>query len=263
MSTLHVAGIQLDIAWENPAENFSRAMVLGKQAVQAGARLVVLPEMFATGFSMSAAQMAAHASEVVAFGAKASKELGAWLLAGFAVPGNGDGARPRNAAAVWNPRGEEVVRYHKIHPFTLAGEDKHYDGGNALPPTVTIDGVRVTPIICYDLRFPEIFRARASDTDLFCVIANWPEARRVHWSTLLRARAIESQVWVLGVNRVGEGNGLAYSGDSVLVDMWGEVYAERTRQAGVVGGVVDAGRVSEARTKYSFLADRRPAVYAG
>lgn len=258
MSRLEIAGVQFDIAWENPAENFSRAGALVKRAVADGARLVVLPEMFATGFSMDAGKVAPHADSIAEWVSNTARDTGAWLLAGFACPG---AEKPLNAAAVFDPDGREVLRYHKIHPFSLAGEHEHYAGGRAMG-SIAIDGVRITPIICYDLRFPEIFRLRAADTDVFAVIANWPEARRLHWSALLRARAIESQVWVLGVNRVGEGNGLNYSGDSALIDPLGEICAERVRQTGLIRGTVDAGMVADVRRRFSFLADRRPDVYA-
>ena len=121
--------------------------------------------------------------------------------------------------------------------------------------------MRVTPLICYDLRFGEIFRARAETTDLFVVIANWPEARREHWRILLRARAIENQAWLLGVNRVGEGDGLRYAGDTMLVDPLGDVQASAAGQSALICARVDPSRVAEVRARFGFLADRRPSVY--
>ena len=120
--------------------------------------------------------------------------------------------------------GLEVLRYHKIHPFSYAGEHEHYAGGEALL-SAEVEGVRVTPVICYDLRFPELFRAAADRTDLFVVIANWPEKRAHAWRTLLLARAIENLAFVLGVNRVGTGGGEPHSGDSALVDPYGRLVA--------------------------------------
>jgi predicted amidohydrolase len=158
----------------------------------------------------------------------------------------------------------ERARYHKLHPFSLANEHAHFDAGEALH-TVTIDAargpVRVTPLICYDLRFPEPFRVAAAQTDLFVVIANWPEARREAWRALLRARAIENQCYVLGVNRVGAGNGLSYSGDSALLSPFGEVISEAAGTEALIRGEVDAEAVREARARFGFLADRRPELY--
>lgn len=256
---LPVAGLQIDSAWEDPPASFARADVLAAGAVAGGARLVVLPEMFATGYSMAADAIAAHGDAVRRYLAALAARHGVWVAGGLVEPG---APRPFNACAVFDPHGAEAGCYRKIHPFSLAGEDRHYAAGTALV-TVAVDGLRVTPLICYDLRFPEPFRAAADRTDLFVVIASWPEARRQHWSALLRARAIENQAFVLGVNRVGAGGGLAYVGDSALVDPLGEVIATACGQPAVVAGAVDGAAVAEARARFSFLADRRPDVYAG
>lgn len=255
-----VAGLQLDIAWEDPAENLRRADALAARAAAAGARLAVLPEMFNTGFSMAPERVAPHAQAARDGLAGMARRHGLWLVGGYAEPGAA-GGRPRNACSIVAPDGAEALRYHKIHPFSLAGEHEHYDGGTTLP-TVAIEGVRVTPLICYDLRFPEPFRAAAERTDLFVVIANWPEARRDAWRTLLRARAIENQAYALGVNRVGEGDGLAYAGDSALIGPLGSTVEEVGDEPGVLIGEVDASAVADARARFTFLADRRPGVYA-
>jgi predicted amidohydrolase len=206
---------------------------------------------------MAAGTVAAHAPRIRAFLAEQASRHGVWLLGGLAEPGP---AHPRNAAVMYTPDGTEALCYHKIHPFSLAGEPAHYDAGAALP-TVTVAGCRVTALICYDLRFPEPFRAAAERTDLFVVIANWPAARRAHWSALLTARAIENQGYVLGVNRVGEGDGLHYAGDSALVDPLGQHIASRSEQPGIILGDVEPALVASARERFSFLADRRPGVY--
>ncbi|MCB9737924.1 MAG: carbon-nitrogen family hydrolase [Deltaproteobacteria bacterium] len=261
---LAVAGIQTDIHWEDPAATLAHVAPAISRAAAAGARLCVLPEMFATGFSMRAGALGVHHDAIAAACAELARSHGVWLLAGLVEPVGADapaGSRPRNAAVVWSPDGSEALRYHKIHPFTFGGEHEHYDGGTALP-TLTIEGVRVTVLVCYDLRFVELFRARADATDLFCVIANWPEARWEHWATLLRARAIETQAYVLGVNRVGEGGGLRYRGDSALYGPFGEPLATASSGETLVLGAVDPQQVALVREKTSFLRDRRPEVYA-
>lgn len=254
-----VAGIQMDIAWEDPQENYERAGDLVARAVGASATFIALPEMFATGFTMDAAGAAESVTGTRTYLSELAKGAEIHLCGGYAEPTAG---RPRNAASIYDPTGDEILHYQKIHPFTLAGEDEHYDGGETLS-TTEIDGVRVTPLICYDLRFPEPFRIAADHTDLFVVIANWPEKRSHAWRTLLMARAAENQCYVLGVNRVGEGSGQPHSGDSMLVDPFGNPIATASRDATIVVGEVDAGRVAEAREHFSFLADRRPDVYAG
>ena len=252
-----VAGLQLDIAWENPEENFHRAGALIDQAVDRGASLLALPEMFAAGFSMRAQAMAEHAEAIRVFLSKKASEHGIWLIGGYHEPGR---RRPANACSIFGPDGSEVLHYRKIHPFSLVGEHEHFEAGARLE-TREIKGLRVTPLICYDLRFPELFRAAAGSTDLFVVIANWPERRSHAWRTLLAARAIDDQAWVLGVNRVGEGDGHPYRGDTTLLDPWGEVIATLAHEPGVVVGEVDSEMVRSARERFGFLADRRPDLY--
>ncbi|MCJ7628380.1 MAG: hypothetical protein MUO50_08330 [Longimicrobiales bacterium] len=265
-----VAGIQMDIAWEDPQKNFRRAEELAQRAMEglgeptaladpeATPHLLVLPEMFATGFSMNAEEVSAFAGETRGFLAGLASNLSVFVLGGYAEPGE---PLPANACSIFAPSGEEVLHYRKLHPFSLAKEDRHYMAGDALA-TAELEGVRVTPLICYDLRFPEPFRPAARTTDLYCVIANWPDKRREAWSILLRARAIENQAFVLGVNRVGMGSNELHAGDSVLVDPMGKVVAGvEAYQEGVVLGSVDPKEVLQVRRRLSFLKDRRPELY--
>jgi predicted amidohydrolase len=252
-----VAGVQFDIAWEDPNESFARVASLIQEAVEGEARLIVLPEMFATGFSMQSEAMAAHASTIRTFLAGMASAYGVWVAAGYAEPGD---SRPANACGIFSPDGDELLHYRKIHPFSLADEAEHYEAGGTLE-TIDIEGVRVTPLICYDLRFPELFRASADATDLFVVIANWPTRRARAWRALLAARAIDDQAWVLGVNRVGEAEGHPYRGDTSLLDPWGEVVATLADDPGVVLNEVDAEVVRRAREHFPFLRDRRPDIY--
>jgi predicted amidohydrolase len=252
-----VAGVQFDIAWEDPAASFARAAPLLQEAAARGARLIALPEMFATGFSMRAEAMAAHAATIRTFLAGTASAWGVWLVGGYAAPG---AQRPANICGVFSPDGDEVLRYRKIHPFSLAGETTNYEAGDALA-TTEIEGLRVTPLICYDLRFPELFRAAATSTDLFVVIANWPTRRSHAWRTLLAARAIDCQAWVLGVNRVGRADGHPHRGDTSLFDPWGTLTASLGDESGLVVGEVDAEAVRHARERLPFLSDRRPELY--
>jgi predicted amidohydrolase len=254
---VRVALLQMDLAWEDVAENHRRASGLLAQAAAGGARLALLPEMFSTGFSMDSkriAQPPGGASET--FLREEAKRLGIWILA--SVPEAGEPA-PRNMALLVGPDGS-VIRYAKIHPFSYAGEHRVYAAGDRVV-TAEIEGVRVTPFVCYDLRFPEPFRLAAPETDLFAVVANWPEARREAWRTLLRARAIENLCFVAGVNRAGEGGGLRYAGDSALISPWGEVLAEAGPGETVLVGDVEPAAVRDARAKFPALADRRPEAY--
>jgi predicted amidohydrolase len=254
---VRIALAQMDLAWEDVDENHRRARHHLEEAQRRGARLALLPEMFCTGFSMKAnriAQPPGGPSET--FLRETARELSLWILA--SIPEAGE-PRPRNMAILAAPDGS-VTRYAKIHPFTFGGEHRVYAGGDRVV-TVEVEGLRVTPLVCYDLRFPEPFRLAAADTDLFAVVANWPEPRREAWRTLLRARAIENLCYVAGVNRTGEGGGLRYAGDSAVISPWGEVLVEGTDAEKVLVCEVDPGVVREARAKFPALDDRRPEAY--
>jgi predicted amidohydrolase len=247
----------MDVAWEDVAENHRRAERLLAEAKAGGAALAILPEMFSTGFSIHAARIAQPAggpSET--FLLDQAGALGLWILA--SVPERGEPA-PRNMAMLVSPGGA-VVKYAKIHPFSFAGEDKVYTAGDRVV-TADVEGVRVTPLVCYDLRFPEPFRTAAGETDLFVVVANWPGERREHWRTLLRARAIENQAYVVGVNRAGEGDGLRYAGDSAAIAPLGETLAEADAREQVLFADVDPGVVKKLRARFPALSDRRPTAY--
>jgi predicted amidohydrolase len=252
-----VALLQLDIAWEDPARSHARAGSLLDRAARDGARLAVLPEMFSTGFSMHPERVAqAPGGPSEAFLRERARALGLWILA--SIPEKEDG-RPRNVALLVSPGGA-VTRYAKIHPFSFAGEDRVYAGGDGVV-TADVEGVRVTPFVCYDLRFPEPFRLTADATDLYAVVANWPERRQAHWRTLLQARAIENLAFVVGVNRAGEGDGVRYAGGSAAFSPWGEVLAEAGTGEDVLFCEVDPAAAAKAREIFPALRDRRPEAY--
>lgn len=256
---MKVAALQLDIVPGDPDATLERVRALATRAATAGARLLALPEVFPTGWAASpqlGVEAAPAAREALVAVARRHR---CWVVAGLAEPGP---ERPFNACVVLDPAGEEVMRYRKIHLFSLTGEEHRYAAGSEVF-TVAADGLRVTPLICYDLRFPELFRATAASTDLYVVIANWPARRGHPWRTLLQARAMDAQAWVLGVNRVGlDGQGIAHDGDSAVVDPTGTQVAALSGQPGVVTAEVDPEAVRETRARYGFLADRRPEVYA-
>jgi predicted amidohydrolase len=254
---MKVALLQLDIAWEDVPANHARAARLLDHAAALGARLAILPEMFATGFSMDGRRVAQpEGGPTETFLCERAAALGLHILAGVAETAE---PLPVNRALLVSPDGR-VKRYTKIHPFSFAGEETVMASGDRVV-TWDVEGLRVTPLVCYDLRFPEPFRLAAQETDLFAVIANWPERRRHHWSLLLRARAVENLAYVAGVNRVGEGDSLRYLGDSTLVGPWGETILSAAEQETVLVADVSPETVTEARRKFPVLADRRPESY--
>ncbi len=251
---MRVAGIQSDIVWEAPDSNFAALRPWVGAAAAAGAKLVVLPEMFACGFSMNADRIAEDVDgPSTAFVREMASEHGVWIAG--SVPERTPTGRPRNVLVLAEPGGA-VHRYAKMHPFTFAGEHEHYDAGTQ-HVTVEVEGVRCTLFICYDLRFADEFWATAARTDCYVVIANWPKKRREHWTTLLRARAIENQAYVVGINRVGTGGALEYSGDSRIFDPWGEPIAAAAMAETMVLAEVDPQVVADARVKFPVLNDRR------
>lgn len=255
---MRIAAVQHDIVWEDAAATRAHVRPLVEQAAAGGAELVVLTEMFATGFSMRPERVAEdEGGESEQWLRDLAAELGITLVASLAQRG-ADGAYRNNALLV-RPDGT-TTRYAKIHPFSYAGEHEKYAAGTDFT-TVVVDGVRVSLFVCYDLRFADEFWALARDTDLYVVVANWPATRQEHWRALLRARAIENQAYVLGVNRVGTVTGARrdaeYTGGSVLLDPLGQPLFEAGSQEVVLAAEVNTQTVRTVRQTFPFLQDRR------
>lgn len=253
-----VIALQLDIAWENKPANFDTVRRLLQQARPEQYALVVLPEMFATGFSMDTAKVAEpYGGPTEQFLAQTAAEFSIYILAGVAMTGR-DG-RARNKALVFSPEGKLIAYYSKMRPFTVGGEPEHYTAGQH-PIVFRWGDCAVAPFICYDLRFPELFRAAAAQhkPELFLVIASWPETRIIHWVRLLQARAIENQAYVVGVNRVGSDPYYQYPGRSIICDPQGELLADAGTVEGVIRANLDVGTLTKYRQSLPFLADLKP-----
>ena len=253
---MRVAAIQSDIVWEDPAANFEKLRPWVAAAAAAGARLVVLPEMFACGFSMATERVReAPDGPSARFLAEQARAHGLWICGSLPEAPAGE-RRPYNTLVLASPGGQVLHRYRKIHPFSFAREHEHYAAGD-LHVTVDVEGLRCTLFVCYDLRFADEFWGRADATDAYIVVANWPERRRHHWTALLQARAIENQAYVVGVNRVGHGSGLDYSGDSRIIDPWGEVLAAGAGGETMLLADLKPEAVRDARDRFPVLKDRR------
>jgi len=253
---VRVAAVQHDIVWEDAGANRERLAGLVAAAADGGAGLVVLTEMFATGFSMHTDSIAEPPDgPTAAWLREQARHHGVWL-AGSISTDPADGGLAVNRLTVAGPEGQRH-HYDKIHPFTYGGEHEHYRGGTDFV-VVDIGGVRTALFVCYDLRFADEFWAVGPDVDLFVVPANWPAQRAAHWRALLVARAIENQAYVVGINRVGEGGGLEYSGDSLIVDPLGEILADGAGGAEqTLAGEIDLDHLAAVRTRFPFLQDRR------
>ncbi|MBM4108932.1 MAG: carbon-nitrogen family hydrolase [Phycisphaerae bacterium] len=249
--------VQPNTHWEDKDANYRSICRLLDARPPARFDLVVLPEMFDTGFSFNLGTTADHDGGTLGFLRQQAKSRGVTIHGGRTVLGP-DG-RGRNRSTVVGPEGDVLAEYDKIHPFTLgipgSRESDSFSPGEAAvaydwrTPQATL---RVGCAICYDLRFPEVLRAGlALGAEVFVVPANWPVTRVGHWRTLLRARAIENQAFVLGVNRTGaDPTPLVYPGASTAIDPQGEVLAEAGAEECVVSVEIDPGRVRRWRAKF-------------
>jgi predicted amidohydrolase len=255
MPALRVAAVQTDIVWEDRAANLAALAPKVAAAVAGGARLVVLPEMFAVGFSMRVGAIEEPVDgPTSAWLAEQAAQHGIWI--GGSVPERAPGAdRPANVFVLVAPDGTRH-RYAKRHTFTYHGESDHFAKGDR-PTVVDVDGVRCSLNVCFDLRFADQFWDQAADVDAYLVVANWPMVRELHWSSLLVARAIENQAYVVGVNRVGTaGDGTEHTGATVIVEPRGAVLAAGGSDEAIVVADLDPAEVARVRAKYPFLADR-------
>ena len=247
---------QTDIVWEDKSRNFAAARELIHSAKPEPRSLVLLPEMFATGFSMNVPGIAEGVkSETADFLARTAREFSIYLLGGIVTAA--PDSRGRNQSVVFNPLGNEIARYSKMQPFSLGGEAKHYGAGDDV---VIFDweGVKVAPFVCYDLRFPELFRqAVRKGAEMFAVIANWPVMRIGHWTTLLQARAIENLACVAGTNRCGADPKLHYNGRSLIVNEHGAILADAGDGPKIIFADVNPEAIRQWRANFPALSDMR------
>jgi len=253
---MKIGMIQLNTVWHDKQANFAKAESLICEASSAGCEVAVLPEMFNTGFSMEIAKIGEKLEGPTSqFLERAAAQYKMAIIAGYPVLG--EDRKGRNAALVVDGKGNIVAFYFKMYSFSYADEQRHYHAGNT-PITFDIKGMRASVFICYDLRFPEVFRRVAKSTDCIFVIANWPETRIDHWNTLLKARAIENQCYVVGVNRIGtDANGLTYPGSSHVFSPSGVNLCTGGPQDELVIADIDLSQVAKVRSEFPFLSDMR------
>jgi predicted amidohydrolase len=258
MEMMRVACCQFDIAWEDKPANYLRVERRVRQAKLAAGTLLLLPEMFATGFSMNAGAIAEPMDGPTSqFVANLAREHGLYVLGGLVVSDEETSRQPRNEALLFGPTGEQVCRYAKVHRFSFAGEHDHYSAG-VEPVCCKVEGWTVQPTICYDLRFPELFRAASvRGAELICVIANWPAARDSHWMALLKARAIENQAYIAAVNRFGRDPNVEYSGHSQIISPRGQVIEDAGDRDEVIQAEIDLDKLRAYREKFPALRDIR------
>lgn len=264
---MHVVAVQLDMVWEDKAHNRRRAEELLATADIPPDSLIVLPEMFETGFSMQVEKTVQGQQRE---GERCLRELaikyrsavmgGVISPVGDSVAGDsvaGGAPTAANEAVVFGPDGSQLARYRKQQPFSGAGEDRCYPAGDR-SETFLWHGVRIAPLICYDLRFPELFRTATRDgAEMFVLIACWPSVRSEHWVRLLQARAIENLALAVGVNRCGHEPNLEFDGRSTAFDHMGRCLFEADEREQVIHCDFDPAAMRAWRDEFPALRDSR------
>ena len=267
---MNVVALQLDSVWEDPMANYAKVERLLRAHPPEPGSLLVLPEMFATGFSMDLKKTCeGPALDAPDFLRRMARQFQVAVLGGVSRPyalGGMAGSKKDsqrilpslhgvNEALVTGPDGQDVACYRKQFPFSGAGEESVHERGKTATVFEWAD-LRIAPLICYDLRFPEPFRAAARlGAEVFIVIAAWPVARIEHWITLLRARAIENQAYVIGVNRTGTEPHYQYTGRSMAIDPHGAIIAEAGEAEGFFQTTLSAQTVRQWRERFPAYRD--------
>lgn len=248
-----VSALQTDIAWANPKENAARMESL--IAAHKGSDVYVLPEMWSTGFATSPAGIAEKDEASLCWMKRMAEQTGAAIVGSVATD---LGADYRNRLYFVKPDGETAF-YDKHHLFTYGHEDKTYTAGENRT-VVEWKGVRFILLVCYDLRFPVWSRSR-EDYDAMVYVASWPKSRQDAWSTLLKARAIENQSYVVGVNRVGDDPQCHYAGGTAIIDAYGHALQEcEPEKEQVITAAIDMEVLEAFRQKFPVLKDRDKSI---
>lgn len=248
---MKIALLQSTLHWENPKSNRNQFEKM-INSMEKSVDLIVLPEMFSTGFTMNPIEVAeTMQGETIQWMQTIAKSTKSAILGSLIIKEND---RFYNRLVFVYPTGE-LVKYDKKHLFTLAGEDKVYTAGHE-KVIIDYNGFKICPLICYDLRFP-VFSRNVEDFDLLIYVANWPKPRINAWDVLLKARAIENQCFVIGVNRIGtDNNQLDYIGHSQAVDFLGNSLIWPQEKEGIFIYTLNKDELLSTRKKLDFLSDR-------
>ncbi|WP_208559236.1 carbon-nitrogen family hydrolase [Marinilactibacillus kalidii] len=259
---MKVSALQLDLVFNDPTRNEKNVEKAIRQAVETDhPDTIVLPEMWNVSFYPSdprenADKEGAHTKALLS---RLSKQYQVNIVGGTVATRYGD--RLYNSSYQFNREGTLVHTYHKVHLFSPSGEDQVFTSGNQLG-LFELDGIKVGIITCYDLRFVEWVRLMAlEDIEVLFVPAAWPHPRVEHWLTLLKARAIENQLFVIGVNSVGSANQLSFCGHSIILNPLGETLAESAEEVKRLTATLDLKQRKEVKEQINVFKDRRPELY--
>lgn len=256
---LMVSLLQMRIIPGKVEKNLEKASKLVGKARDAGAEIAVLPEMFSSGFSYPHLLEAAGETPAILIRlSKLSRNLNVSIV--FSAPEE-DGGTIFNTAYVIGRDGKMKGKYRKVHLFGLFNEDRHFSRGSETS-LVRIPSLKIAPLICYDLRFPEISRKMTlSGADVIIYCSQWPRERLSHWRTLLTARAIENQLFVVATNGCGKSGKIQLAGHSMIVSPFGEILLESGQKEGCYTAQIDTEEIKKTRRMMPCLKDRRPDVY--
>ncbi|MFT8348483.1 nitrilase-related carbon-nitrogen hydrolase [Clostridium saccharoperbutylacetonicum] len=248
---------QIDIAWENVNQNIIKIEDYIKKAAKDNVELILFPEMALTGFTMNINNLTLSEEEIIKWAKKLAQNYNINIGLGFAIRVNEKG---KNIYAIVSNKGEILAKYSKIHPFSYGGEKEKFDSGDEIS-IYRINEFKLSSFICYDLRFPEIFQIASKEAQIITVAASWPQAREEHWITLLKARAIENQCYIIGINRIGFGDGLYYNGASIFIDPNGKILNDINDKEGLIIKELRMEKVTEIKSIFNIKFDRREKLY--
>ncbi len=255
---MKVCAAQYDIAWEDVSANMRICERFFREAADASADLIVFPEMSLTGFTMNKALSEGSHGMTVRFFSVQSVKYGLDCVFGYAERIED---KVYNRLVYCSSDGISERRYSKIHPFSYGGECDIFTAGEDVC-MFSLGEIDFGMTICYDLRFPELYQRLSAGCGCIIVSANWPRSRREHWITLLKARAIENQCYIIGCNRTGTGGGIEYSGDSCIISPEGTVIAcAQGNDSQLITAELSASAVSDLRESFPLKNDRKNTLY--
>lgn len=252
---INIGVLQSQIQWEDKGSNFQNLIRQLEKADDSHLDIILLPEMSFTGFSMNTKITGEDDEETI----EKIRELCRKYKVGIGFGWVKNRNESENHYTILNKEGEQLADYIKIHPFSYSGEDRCFVGGNHLT-FFELNGIVFSLVICYDLRFPELFRLASQKADVIIVPANWPKKRIEDWDCLLKARALENQVYIIGINCVGEMGQQEYNGHSCIVAPNGSVIDANEGEELLIAHKI-VNDVAEYRANFPVYADRKPNLY--
>lgn len=253
-----VIGIgQIDIIWENELINMNKVETLIKEASRKNVELILFPEMTLTGVTLNINKLTLSQDKIIEWCRELAIKNNINIGLGY---GKKIDSKALNNYLIISNFGEVISDYTKIHLFTYGGEPKAYHNGMNIQ-NYKIGQFSLASFICYDLRFPEIFQVAARNTQAITVAANWPKSKIEEWISFLKVRALETQSYIIGINRLGEGDGIKYNGQSAIVSPWGEILNDLSDKEELIIQEIKLEQVFKSRAKFNVKDDRREDLY--